>query len=281
MKLLPKILTKTANITLIWLPIIITFSLSDTDVLPFCNNTHSTLKENVCEQLNNNSPYASKNFLASFVFMILPTFVMLNLEFFPTMSCSYEAFETLFFNCILVYKTTAGGLFYGFSIHGSDLLDLSSVVWMGSFVVAKTLSKIPTTDTGSVFAFWTIFISYVSLFDPFMIGIENECYSVLLIIVLEIAYSKWQERRNMPIPFITASLILFGFSSLFTRIEHSSNVQCDKNSNFQWKPAARTLEAIALFSYFIGFRKQEKRSNLVVQNRFEEVNQRSDDDQLI
>jgi len=281
-----KYLSKFANLLIVWLPVIITFSLADNNTIPFCNNTLDVLDSTLCEEVNDEFPYALKNFAVSFLFMLLPTFIMLNVPFVTQIPFSYQTIETLILISVLVYNATASGLFYGFSVHQAQYLEKSSNVWAIAFVLAKTLSKIPHSDFGILTVFWGFFIFYPALFDPYMIGLEMNTLqsihnNVFVITMMEFAWGKWQERRHFPVPFMTAALLLFNLSSIFFHIDESDQIVCDEKNNFQWLPAGRSLAAVGMFLYFCGFRKQERDLGSNVQNRFEEVNQREDDDQLI
>lgn len=281
-----KYLSKLANLLIVWFPIIISFSLADKNTIPFCNNTLNVLDDTVCEKVNENFPYALKNFAVSFLFMLLPSFIMLNVPFVTKMNLQYDTMETILFIVVLVYKSTASGLFYGFSVRNGQYLEKSSNVWTIAFVLAKTLSKIPHTDFGILFVFWGFFIGYPALYDPFMVGLDMSVTDsfvniIFVVTMLELAYTKWQERRNFPVSFMLISLTLFQVSALFILFDQSEQILCDENSNFQWLPAGRSIASVALFMYFCGVRKQEKDLGAIVQNRFEEVNQREDDDQLI
>jgi len=281
-----KYITKLANLLLVWLPIIITFSIADNNFIPFSNITLDELDETVCEKTNDHFPYAVNNFAVSFLFMLLPVLIVLNVPFITQIKCSYTAIETIVFITVLVYNATASGLYYGFSTNKGKYIEKSGNVWTIAFVLAKTLSKIPHTDFGIVAVFWSVFICYPSLFDPYLLGLEisvSRSFNniVFVVTILEFAYAKWQERRSLPEPFMFTALVLFNVSSIFIMVDESDQIICDENSNFQWLPAARSFSAVALSLYFFGFRKQAREKEQVVQNRFEEVNQREDDDQLI
>jgi hypothetical protein len=217
--------------------------------------------------------------------MLLPMFILVNVPLLFKTALTYETVETFLLIAILSYKTTASGLYYGFSVEQGADLELSSIVWLLSFIFAKALSKIPHSQWGRLFVFLTIFITFVMLYDPFFFGLtfdisDNYASVVFIILIIEFAYAKWVERRAFPIPYTSFALVFFGLSTVCITLDDSDEL-CDAHSGFQWDACGRSLSAIAVFAYFIGVRRQEKDKQLLVQNRFKEVSTRSDDDQFI
>ena len=284
MKVVSKLIPKLFNLLICWFPVIITFGLADNGIIPFGNTTLLGLEKHVCEPMNTRFPYAPFNFGVTFLFMLLPTFLMVNIPFLPKMNCSYETFETLLYISILIYKATADGLFFGFSIAGGESLELSSSVWILSFVFAKTMSKLANSEFGTVICFWTIFISYAVLFDPFFFGfyinVLAEARLFIAVVVMEIAWSRWKYRRFLPIPIMLSALMLYVIASFFSMVLLSDRITCTDMSSFFFLPAARSMISLGLFLFFIGFRKQEKDSKKG-QRSFQEVDQEGDGDQLI
>lgn len=282
MKILPKIV----NLLIVWFPIILTFSLADQHVIPFCNSTLDHLDTELCETIGDGFPYATKNFIFTFLFMILPTFIAVNIPVLFRIKVTYETFETLLLIILLVFKTSTSGLYYGFAVENGAKLELSSTIWLLSFLLAKVLSKLPNSDSGKVFQFWSSFLLLSSIYDPFLINVpfnvnKNHSSVAFILLILELAYAKWVERRDFPIPFVSLTIILFVFASICLLMDDTIQFMCDESSGFLLGACGRGLTAIAICSYFIGFRQQEKTSRQLVQNRFEEVSQRADDDQLI
>jgi len=160
----------------------------------------------------------------------------------------------------------------------------SSETMLLAYVLAKTISKIPHSKTWKKIYFWTIFSLFVLIFDPFVMGFNynsDTTYStnLFLLSVVEISYSKWMESKIFPNIFMNCALFLYFLSALAYSIDESGFF-CVENHPFQWRVFGRTLKSLFLFSFFVGFRKQENERILLVQNRFEEV-ATEDDNQLI
>jgi len=279
-----KIIPKLVNLLIVFLPLIICFSLADQDVIPFCNCTLTHLKTTVCET-KRNFPYAPINFAISFLFMLLPAFIAMNIPILFKTHFTYDTFETILLIVVLVYNTVASGLYYGFSVEQGANLNDSSMVWLMSFLIAKTLSKIPHYDSGKTFAFWSFFLAFAALYDPYLFGFQFVVFEkfghvVLMLLVVEFAYAIWIERRSVPIPYMLFALFAFVLASICFALDRNL-LLCDHDSGLQWDCSGRSAFAIAVFVYFIGVRRQEKTKRLLVQNRFEEVSTRDDDDQLI
>jgi len=276
-------LQKLFFVVLVWFPIVIVFVLSDQKVMPYSNTTHSELDTVVCERLSDSAPFAKKNFIISFFPMIFPTFIAVCLRR-DHFVFQYETVETLLFVLLLVLNTVAEGLFFGFSVANSDTMQKSAAVWLVSFLIAKTLSKIPFSDFGKISVFWILFLFYGIVFDLLFFGLSvnySEHYFTIIVIIaiVELVFAKWVTRRALPIYSMIAALCLFFLSSVCFIVDSSENVVCDPTSPFQWLVCGRAFQALAFFVYFISVRQQERNSAQLVTNRFEEV--ATDDEQLI
>ena len=282
---LMKILPKLFNLSIVFFPIILIFSFAATHVIPLCTENREVLVMTVCEHISNKTIYAPKNFGASFSFLLFPIFIAVNFQsFYKFPSFTYELKEALFLVCLHVYVVIADGLFYGFSVHNSAQMSKSGETMLLAYVLAKTISKIPHSHGWKKILFWIIFSLFVLILDPFVLGVNynsktTDSTNLLVLSVVEIAYSKWVERKKMPNIFMNCALFLYFLSTLAYSIDESGFF-CIETHPFQWLVFSRTLKSLFLFSFFVGFRKQENERNLLVQNRFEEV-ATEDDNQLI
>jgi len=240
----------------------------------------------VCESINEEAIFANINFIVSLLFMITPLFLGLTLpDFLHCLALQYSTIETLILNIVLIYKTTTATIYFGYASHWGHELDLSSNIWLLSFILCKTLSKIPGTKCGKIVFFGSVFIGIPVLFDPFLLNLpldEGHLWSLVVIstFVIECAYAKWVERANWPNGFMLLSIILLLFAMICIQVGRTGAVVCNPYSHFQWLPCGRSLAAIAVFPYFVGYRKQEQVQLQLVQNRFSEVSTQ-EDDQLI
>ena len=288
------VIHKVYNLLLFLFPTFLVLLLSSKSIIPSNNNTLISLSTFVCEELNNHSVYAPKNFIVSFLYLLLPVFLGCTWpQYLHRLSFDYSTIETLILNGLVLYKTTTATIYYGFAVQYGHNFNTSSSVWLLLFMLAKSLSKIPDTDFGKVLFFWTFVIAAGCLCDPFLFNvlnitedldviIEGHLFSivVLCIIIVEFAYAKWVERRNYPNGFMVFSIFLLQITLISIRIDRTDVVVCKPSSPFQWLVCGRSLMALAVFPYFVGYRKQEQMKLQLVQNRFSEVSTQ-EDDQLI
>ena len=276
-------LHKVYNLFVFFFPIIITLIFSSHDVILVSNDTLYDLDTHVCESINEEAIFANKNFIVSFLFMITPLFLGLTLpDFLHCLELKYSTIETLFLNIVLIYKTTTAIIYFGYASYFGQKLERSSNICLLLFILCKTQSKILSTKCGKIVFFWSVFIVISVLYDPFLLNFPlDEGHLLSLIVIstslIECAYAKWVERGHSPNGFMLCSIILFLSAMICIQV---GAVVCNPYSRFQWLPCGRALAAVAVFPYFVGYRKQEQVQLQLVQNRFSEVSTQ-DDDQLI
>ena len=279
-------LHKVYNLFVFFFPIIITLIFSSHDVILVSNDTLYDLDTHVCESINEEAIFANKNFIVSFLFMITPLFLGLTLpDFLHCLELKYSTIETLFLNIVLIYKTTTAIIYFGYASYFGQKLERSSNICLLLFILCKTQSKILSTKCGKIVFFWSVFIVISVLYDPFLLNFPlDEGHLLSLIVIstslIECAYAKWLERAHSPNGFMLCSIILFLSAMICIQVGRTGAVVCNPYSHFQWLPCGRALAAVAVFPYFVGYRKQEQVQLQLVQNRFSEVSTQ-DDDQLI